>query len=203
MKRVSDVNAMGAAPLAPNQFMQGPSTQNYMQPIDPYANGGIPQPQNYGFQTSPSPMVTSSSPTPQQYSNFGHNQQQLPAGFPPQQQMPGFNPQFSMFQQPIVQDMAMQYGQKLADQGKQMVESTFEKWIPVTKLKYYFAVDNNYVINKLRLIFFPFMHKVSSLINSIENFTRVVSCCIISTCCFWRRVHFLAFLVLSMSYKCN
>lgn len=190
MKRVSDVNALGGPTnLTPNQFMPASSTPNYMQPQDSFGNGGIPQPQTYGFQTSPQ-VMTNPSPPPQaqQYSNFGQPQQpmaagfpqqQIPSGFPqqqqmpsafpqqqmpsgfPQSQMPGFNPQFSMFQQPIVQDMAMQYGQKLADQGKQMVESTFERWIPVTKLKYYFAVDNNYVINKLRLIFFPFMHKVS------------------------------------------
>lgn len=172
MKRVSDVNAMGGGlaggvpPTAPNQFMPPPAP-NYLNPQDLYGNGAIPPQQNYGFQTSPSPMMTNPSPPPpQQYSNFGPNQQQMPAGFPQQQQMPGmpgFNPQFSMFQQPIVQDMALQYGQKLADQGKQMVESTFERWIPVTKLKYYFAVDNNYVINKLRLIFFPFLQKVSFL----------------------------------------
>jgi len=65
-----------------------------------------------------------------------------------------------MFQQPIVQDMAMQYGQKLADQGKQIMENQFEKWVPVAKLKYYFAVDNAYVGRKLRLLFFPYMHKV-------------------------------------------
>ncbi|KAL5283562.1 YIF1B family protein [Megaselia abdita] len=163
MKRVSDINAMGVGAgvgtVNPNQFMP---TGNYMQPQDPYGNGGVPQQQNYGFQVSPSPVP---SPQPQQqYSNFGQSPQAMPGGggFPQQPTgfpQPGFNPQFSMFQQPIVQDMAMQYGQKLADQGKQMVESTFEKWIPVTKLKYYFAVDNNYVINKLRLIFFPFMHK--------------------------------------------
>lgn len=62
----------------------------------------------------------------------------------------------------MVQDMAMQYGQKLADQGKELVNKEFEKYIPVTKLKYYFAVDNKYVINKLRLLFFPFTHRVSS-----------------------------------------
>lgn len=67
---------------------------------------------------------------------------------------------FGVFQQPIVQDMAMQYGQKLADQGKQMVETHFEKYVPITRLKYYFAVDNKYVINKLRLLFFPFTHSV-------------------------------------------
>ncbi len=71
--------------------------------------------------------------------------------------------QFAMLQQPMVQDMAMQYGQKLADHGKQLVESQFEKYVPVTRLKYYFAVDNKYVVNKLRLLFFPFTHSVSIL----------------------------------------
>lgn len=81
-----------------------------------------------------------------------------------QQPAPGSTipPQFAMFQQPMVQDMAMQYGQKLADQGKELVNKEFEKYIPVTRLKYYFSVDNKYVINKLRLLFFPFTHRVSN-----------------------------------------
>lgn len=99
-------------------------------------------------------------------------------GLPPNMQpglapQPGFNigggipaqpgqvpAQFAMFQQPIVQDMALQYGQKLADHGKELVNEKFEKYVPVTRLKYYFAVDNKYVINKLRLLFFPFTHSV-------------------------------------------
>lgn len=79
---------------------------------------------------------------------------------PPQQQNQQFPGQFSMFQQPMVQNMAMDYGQKLAEQGKELVNKEFEKYIPVTKLKYYFAVDNNYVLKKLRLLFFPFVQKV-------------------------------------------
>lgn len=77
--------------------------------------------------------------------------------------------QFAMFQQPIVQDMAMEYGQKLADQGKQLMESQFEKYIPITRLKYYFAVDNKYVINKLRLLIFPFTHSDWSLKYDQDN----------------------------------
>lgn len=90
------------------------------------------------------------------------------AAYNPHAKIPGqpdAGGQFAMFQQPIVQDMALQYGQKLADQGKQLVESHFEKYVPVTRLKYYFAVDNKYVINKLRLIFFPFTHKVNSILS--------------------------------------
>lgn len=147
--------------------------------------------QNYGYASpSPQPQYsTAPSGGPQQFGGMGAPPQgggaqqfsQPQAGFaggqyPPQQaagfgagagqfgQQPGAAgqfPQFAMFQQPIVHDMAMQYGQRLADQGKQMMESQFSKYVPVAKLKYYFAVDNNYVINKLRLLFFPFTHKVS------------------------------------------
>lgn len=74
-----------------------------------------------------------------------------------------FSGQFSMLQQPMVQDMALQYGQRLADQGKQLVESQFEKYVPVTRLKYYFAVDNNYVVKKLILLLFPFTHRVKTM----------------------------------------
>lgn len=49
--------------------------------------------------------------------------------------------------------------------GKQLVESQFEKYVPVTRLKYYFAVDNNYVVRKLILLLFPFTHRVRRGIN--------------------------------------
>lgn len=73
-----------------------------------------------------------------------------------------------MLDQPMVQGMALEYGQRLADQGKQLVETQFEKYIPVTRLKYYFAVDNNYVIKKIILILFPFTHRVSSTHSFVE-----------------------------------
>ncbi|XP_023290929.2 protein YIF1B-B isoform X1 [Lucilia cuprina] len=183
VQRVSDVNVMGPAAPMPNAspYMQsttGPTVLDpmmqsggnmgagsYGAPLQPmqqpqtnvYNNGGMPMPnQNYGY-TSPSPQPQQ----PPQYSSVPGG-----ASFGSQPQQPGVAgqfPQFAMFQQPIVQDMAMEYGQRLADQGKQMVENQFSKWVPVAKLKYYFAVDNNYVINKLRLLFFPFTHKDWSL----------------------------------------
>uniref|UniRef100_T1PCH3 YIF1 protein n=1 Tax=Musca domestica TaxID=7370 RepID=T1PCH3_MUSDO len=191
IKHVRDVNAMGpAAPMASSspylQPTNGPTVLDPMlggnaspsgfgmpqhqspQPMGSggFNNGGMPMPnQNYGYSAP--------SPQPQQYSSVpGGQPQQQPfgGGVGPQQQQtgvaggpPGQFPQFAMFQQPIVQDMAMQYGQRLADQGKQLVENQFTKWVPVAKLKYYFSVDNNYVINKLRLLFFPFTHKDWSL----------------------------------------
>lgn len=138
--------APAAQPYMPNTFDGQP--QQYG--ADAFANIAPQQPQyNYNPSNTQAPQQY-----PSGYTNF--NPQSTPNTMPPQQQS-----QFGMFQQPIVQDMAMQYGQKLADQGKQIVESHFEKYVPVTRLKYYFAVDNKYVINKLRLLFFPFAHSVS------------------------------------------
>uniref|UniRef100_A0A7G3AGQ2 Putative conserved plasma membrane protein n=1 Tax=Lutzomyia longipalpis TaxID=7200 RepID=A0A7G3AGQ2_LUTLO len=176
-KRVSDTNAMGpAAPLqgAP-QFMSTPqqpygmatSTPTYApQNPSPQQQFQMPQQQqqqNYGFDQN----INQSNYSQYPGGNFAPGQQpqaqQMPFAGAPGGQPGGFPGQFSMLQQPIVQDMAMQYGQRLADQGKELVNREFEKYIPVTRLKYYFAVDNRYVINKLSLLFFPFTHTDWSL----------------------------------------
>ncbi|KFM60161.1 Protein YIF1B-A, partial [Stegodyphus mimosarum] len=55
--------------------------------------------------------------------------------------------------------MAMQYGQTIAGQGKIIVEEKLEKYVSLSKMKYYFAVDTGYVTKKIGLLFFPFTHK--------------------------------------------
>lgn len=112
----------------------------------PYSN---PAPQ-YGQQPPPNPGAPSIFSPPN------------PGAAAPQPGANTFSGQFSVLQQPMVQDMALQYGQRLADQGKQLVETQFEKYVPVTRLKYYFAVDNNYVVRKLILLLFPFTHRVKT-----------------------------------------
>lgn len=150
-----------------NAYMQPQAPMMAPQPAAapmPYNNQSNFQQQNsnYGFSDFAGPgqqqlqqhHQQSGPPQQQQFGGMGN-----PPGMP---QMPG---QFAMFQQPIVQDMAMQYGQRLADQGKEQLE----KFIPVTRLKYYFSVDNKYVINKIRLLFFPFTHRDWSLKYDQEN----------------------------------
>ncbi|GAB0093710.1 protein YIF1B [Sergentomyia squamirostris] len=180
-----------AVPSPGSQFMTSPQPPQYgMAPVGgnvPDFNQGIPQSstpqapqqqypmsqQNYGFD--PNVSGNNFAPYPGNYvqnQQMPHQQQQqmpFPGGAPQQPGMGGFPGQFSMLQQPIVQDMAMQYGQKLADQGKELVHREFEKYIPVTRFKYYFAVDNKYVINKLRLLFFPFTHTDWSLKYDQDN----------------------------------
>ncbi|KAL7728760.1 hypothetical protein ACLKA6_004126 [Drosophila palustris] len=183
IKRVSDVNAMGpSAPMPSGSAFMTPTAAPTMFDPNMYA-GPAPQANNYGYNAGPA------APVPQQQPSFGFTTAAAPQPTQPQAAVPpgpaayglgapqqppygsapgvappgGQYPQFAMFQQPIVQDMAMQYGQRLADQGKQLVENQFEKWVPVAKLKYYFAVDNAYVGRKLRLLFFPYVHKDWSL----------------------------------------
>lgn len=99
------------------------------------------QPPLYGFNTPP----VQNSPYP---ANEGHGEQYLSQEFATQ-----------LLAQPVVTNMAVQYGNALVGSGKQQLE----KFVPVTALKYYFAVDTNYVFTKLTLLFFPFTHKVSIL----------------------------------------
>ncbi|VTJ56179.1 Hypothetical predicted protein [Marmota monax] len=61
-----------------------------------------------------------------------------------------------------VSNMAMAYGSSLAAQGKELVDKNIDRFIPVTKLKYYFAVDTVYVGKKLGLLVFPYLHQVGT-----------------------------------------
>nr|XP_015196551.1 PREDICTED: protein YIF1B isoform X2 [Lepisosteus oculatus] len=56
-------------------------------------------------------------------------------------------------------NLAMAYGSSLASQGKQIVDKNLDRFIPISKLKYYFAVDTVYVGRKLGLLVFPYMHQ--------------------------------------------
>lgn len=86
--------------------------------------------------------------------------------YPPQSNNRGFYQQDQGFaipglSEPLVTNMAMQYGQVLVGQGKQLVDKELEKYVPVSRLKYYFAVDTSYVTKKIFLLLFPFTHTVS------------------------------------------
>lgn len=162
---------MGPVATNATAFVQNPAGPTILDPSLPMGGGSA----NYNPAMPPGAVnvdngnmsMRNMSGVDNSGMNMSGQMSQPPTQFNAQrpEQMNQF-PQFAMFQQPIVQDMAMQYGQHLADQGKQIMESQFSKWVPVTKLKYYFAVDNNYVIKKLRLLFFPFVHQVSVLLRT-------------------------------------
>lgn len=106
---------------------------------------------NMGEQQQVYGGAYSSSPMQSPYSTDQQHQQRGNDGFP--------SAQFAtkLINEPVVANMAMHYGNTLVDSGKEKIE----KYIPVTALRYYFAVDTDYVFTKLMLLFFPFTHKVS------------------------------------------
>lgn len=56
-----------------------------------------------------------------------------------------------------------------------MLKKEVERYVPVSKLKYYFAVDTKYVISKLMLLFFPFTHKVCIFFFNLFSFEIINS----------------------------
>ncbi|XP_053824492.1 protein YIF1B isoform X2 [Vidua chalybeata] len=64
-----------------------------------------------------------------------------------------FGPPGAFLAEPVT-SLAAAYGSSLASH----VEGNLGRWVPVSRLKYYFAVDTVYVGRKLRLLVFPFGH---------------------------------------------
>ncbi|XP_038046473.1 protein YIF1B-like isoform X1 [Patiria miniata] len=79
--------------------------------------------------------------------SYGQPQQQQEMMFPGQQIM----------NDPMA-NMAMQYGASLADHGKDVMEKQIDRFMSLSKLKYYFAVDTTYVAKKLAILLCPFTH---------------------------------------------
>lgn len=50
---------------------------------------------------------------------------------------------------PMMTDMAMQYGQDMMGKGQEELKKNLDKYVSIGQLKYYFAVDTTYVAKKL------------------------------------------------------
>ncbi|XP_031327533.1 protein YIF1B-B isoform X2 [Photinus pyralis] len=150
VKRVSDVNAMGYNPYP----QQPPAAyQPNSTPLAPAGYSYEPTPIDYG-----NPQVQQQYATPTQPQFNPQNPNMVGVQFNPYVANTPSTQMGNVFAQPIVQDMAFQYSQQLANTGKDMVKQGLEQYVAVSRLKYYFAVDTKYVISKLGLLFFPFMH---------------------------------------------
>uniref|UniRef100_A0A8D0L167 Protein YIF1 n=1 Tax=Sphenodon punctatus TaxID=8508 RepID=A0A8D0L167_SPHPU len=67
----------------------------------------------------------------------------------------GYPAQFTFLAKSMF-NFIMAYGNS---QGKEIIDENIDHFIPVTKLKYYFAVDTVYVGKKLKLLLCPFLHQ--------------------------------------------
>lgn len=148
IKRVSDVNAMGYDPYNNSSLQQNLYPNLGIDVQSSSYQQGYKNQSPYESKTFTNIPTAPTGPGP----NYNApNQQPFQNSFP-------MSPDLTVLGQPVVQDMAMQYGQQLAGAGKTIIKQEMEKYVPVSKLKYYFAVDTKYVISKLVLLFFPFTH---------------------------------------------
>ncbi|XP_028655872.1 protein YIF1A isoform X1 [Erpetoichthys calabaricus] len=82
-----------------------------------------------------------------------------PGGYPNQSYDMGNFSVNNIFGDSVVSDLAMAYGSNLANQSKEMVNKEINRFMPINKLKYFFAVDTKYVVKKLALLMFPYTHQ--------------------------------------------
>eukprot|EP00735_Rhodelphis_limneticus_P012138 TRINITY_DN5332_c0_g1::TRINITY_DN5332_c0_g1_i1::g.24123::m.24123 TRINITY_DN5332_c0_g1::TRINITY_DN5332_c0_g1_i1::g.24123 ORF type:complete len:286 (-),score=37.71,sp/P87148/YIF1_SCHPO/35.39/6e-38,YIF1/PF03878.10/8.6e-62,Yip1/PF04893.12/0.13 TRINITY_DN5332_c0_g1_i1:82-939(-) len=76
-----------------------------------------------------------------------------PQGFPS-----GMQPQFVGMDSPFTQ-IGMQYGQQFLSTQTEQLQSNFNRYVDLAHLRQYFAVSNSYVLNKLKVILCPALHK--------------------------------------------
>ncbi|KAF9278007.1 hypothetical protein BGZ68_008839 [Mortierella alpina] len=106
----------------------------------------------------------------QQRSSF--DQQQPPYGgsprtqyMTPQQQQQQQQPQHGIPSFPFnlndgTTQLGMQFGKSAVMAGQEYVEQNLNRWVNRAALQPYFNVSNSYVVNKLRLLVFPWRHKL-------------------------------------------
>lgn len=119
-------------PAAPPPKRRGPARLADPRPLfeDTSATGASP---GRGFGAPPPPSASSASSS---------------------SSSPPFPPPGAFLAEPV-STLAAAYGSSLASH----VEGNLGRWVPVGRLKYYFAVDTVYVAKKLRLLVFPFGHQ--------------------------------------------
>uniref|UniRef100_A0A8D0L626 Protein YIF1 n=1 Tax=Sphenodon punctatus TaxID=8508 RepID=A0A8D0L626_SPHPU len=101
------------------------------------------------------PVVPQAADTPQLFDDTSAGYGPQPGGYPTPGIDMGFN---NIFADPVA-NVAMTYGSTIASQGKDIVHKEIHRFISMNKLKYFFAVDTKYVMKKLALLVFPYMHQ--------------------------------------------
>ncbi|WWC92300.1 uncharacterized protein L201_007254 [Kwoniella dendrophila CBS 6074] len=108
-------------------------------------NAYNPPNQRNGYPASNTPGVSvGHAPGPQGYSTM--NQANSFGGT-----WPGMND--------ATAQMGVQFGKSAVAAGQEYVEKNFTRYLPLHLIKVSFSVTNSYVLNKLRLVLFPWRHK--------------------------------------------
>ncbi|KAI8981101.1 YIF1-domain-containing protein [Pilobolus umbonatus] len=120
--------------------------------IPPTSSPGLNNQQHYQYNQKMQSSLHQQSP-------MMHSMQQQPTYDPnaythsatPQQN--NIYSQFG-FDDPAAQ-MGMQFAGSAMAQGSAYVEKNFNRWVNIPALRHYFNVSNSYVLNKVRLLLFP------------------------------------------------
>lgn len=102
----------------------------------------------------------SSNPPP---ANTAYNNTPPPYGQYPYATQGSFNPnpftEASIASHPAAQ-LGLHFGNQALAAGQTLVNQNINRYFDLPSLKYYFNVDNLYVLKKVALVLFPFRHKV-------------------------------------------
>ncbi|KAF8811279.1 YIF1-domain-containing protein [Phlegmacium glaucopus] len=141
----------------------GQQQQQQQQQHQPHTTSNQSYPTHVPAYTSP--FQHSQPPIPPQYQqsnmqrqpNMHHVQQQQPM-------QPSHNPaDFAAWGlDETTAQIGMQLGHSAVAAGQQYVQNNFKTFIPSNNIKHYFNVSNSYVIHKLRIVLFPWMHRQTS-----------------------------------------
>ncbi|KAI8893652.1 YIF1-domain-containing protein, partial [Globomyces pollinis-pini] len=134
----------------PQDFQQFPFQQQQYSP-------------QYNQQYPPQQYIPPQQQSYQQQQPFQNNQQQP---YQNNQQQPGlqqnqqaFPNYFNDLQSSATGQIGMQLGSQAFSQAQQNINKNFGRYFDLIQWRYYFDVSNSYVLNKIRLLLFPFFNK--------------------------------------------
>lgn len=113
------------------------------------------QQQQQGYGGSPRNQFMS----PQQHHQTPQHQHQQQQHQQQQQQQSGI-PSFPFNLNDGTTQLGMQFGRSAVMAGQEYVEQNLNRWVNRAALQPYFNVSNSYVVDKLKLLVFPWRHKL-------------------------------------------
>ncbi|KAF9930068.1 hypothetical protein FBU30_000905 [Linnemannia zychae] len=128
----------------PNQYR--PQQSSGMQQRSSFERSSFDQQQQGGFGSPRNQFMS-----PQQHHQSPPQQQQ--------QQQSGI-PSFPFNLNDGTTQLGMQFGRSAVMAGQEYVEQNLNRWVNRAALQPYFNVSNSYVVNKLKLLIFPWRHKL-------------------------------------------
>ncbi|GAA5984678.1 hypothetical protein JCM10908_003455 [Rhodotorula pacifica] len=134
-----------STPYAPPHYQQGGGQGNVQ-----WMGGHPTQPR--GAQSFGGGAHPQSSPPPPSSS---HQQQRH--GWPPA--MNSFGSAMGMNMDDATAQIGVQFGKQALTAGQAYLDSHFTRLLPLAHLKHSFNVSNSYVVNKIRLVLFPWRHR--------------------------------------------